>query len=278
MKQVTLNLGLNAKKTRKREFLEQIQPWFTLSDPAMEEAFFDAPLYREFAQFVEFSRLPDESTILRFRHRLEKHMLNGKNLANVYGLTTRIGLLLKTGTVMDATLNVAPTSTKNSDKVRNPKMHTSQKGNQWCFDMKARIGVDIDSRSVRGTSGQSSDSIEIAPLQRGEEALAFCDVGYKRFKSRAAVKTDVTRRVVMHLGKRSALDKYDETHALLKQEEKLKTSVRAKVEHPFLVIKCQFDFVKVRYRSLKRSTLQRLTLFAQFNLWMTRSNLAEVKV
>ena len=182
---------------------------------------------------------------------------------------------------MDATLNVAPTSTKNSDKVPNPEMHISQKGNQWCFGMKAHIGVDVDSRlvrSVHGTSGHSSDNVEIDPLQHGEEAFAFGDAGYKRFKNRADVKTDVTRRVVMRPGKRSALAKYDKTHALLKQEEKLKTSVRAKVEHPFLVIKCQFDFVKVRYRGLKRSTVQLFTLFAQFNLWMTRSNLAEVKV
>jgi IS5 family transposase len=175
MKQATLNLNLNIKKTRKQVFLEQMeqvvhwadlveliapyypegktgrppfslqtmlrthfmQQWFTLSDPGMEEAFFDTPLYREFAQLEEFARLPDESTILRFRHRLEKHKLAEQILAVVNDLLTQRGLLLKTGTVVDATLIAAPTSTKNKDKARDPEMHSSQKGNQWYFGMKA---------------------------------------------------------------------------------------------------------------------------------------------
>jgi len=171
MKQATLNLNLSVKKTRKREFLEQMehvvpwgdlvaliapyypegktgrppfslmtmlrihfmQQWFTLSDPGMEEAFFDTPLLREFAQLEEFGRLPDESTILRFRHRLEKHKLAEKILAAVNELLTQRGLLLKAGTAVDATLIAAPTSTKNKDKARDPEMHSSKKGNQWYF-------------------------------------------------------------------------------------------------------------------------------------------------
>ena len=168
MKQAILPLSLNVKKTRKAEFLEQmervvpwaelvaliapyypegkngrppfpletmlrthfLQLWFTLSDPAMEEAFFDVPLYREFAQLPEFTRLPDESTILRFRHRLEKHKLAEQVLGVVNGILSQRGLLLKTGTVVDATLIAAPTSTKNHDKARDPEMHSSKKGNQ----------------------------------------------------------------------------------------------------------------------------------------------------
>ena len=171
MKQATLKLNLNIKKTRKQVFLEQMeqvvpwaalvelispyypqgktgrppfslqtmlrvhfmQQWFTLSDPGMEEAFFDTPLYREFAQLEEFGRLPDESTILRFRHRLEKHKLAEKILAAVNELLTQRGLLLKAGTAVDATLIAAPTSTKNKDKARDPEMHSSKKGNQWYF-------------------------------------------------------------------------------------------------------------------------------------------------
>jgi transposase, IS5 family len=189
MKQTALNLSLIIKKTRKQVFLEQMdqvvpwvaleeliapyypegrngrppfslltmlrihfmQQWFTLSDPAMEEAFFDTPLYREFAQLEEFGRLPDESTILRFRHRLEKHKLAEEILATVNDLLIERGLLLKAGTVVDATLIAAPPSTKNKDKTRDPDMHSSKKGNQWYFGMKAHIGADAI-RASRNTS------------------------------------------------------------------------------------------------------------------------------
>ena len=196
MKQANLGLNLSLKRTRKRQFLEQMdqvvpwaalveliapyypegrtgrppfslqtmlrthfmQQWFTLSDPAMEEAFFDTPLYRDFAQLQELSRLPDESTVLRFRHRLEAHKLAEQILQTVNGLLTERGLLLKVGTAIDATLIAAPTSTKNKDKKRDPEMHSSKKGNQWYFGMKAHIGVDAESglvHSVRERQGTS---------------------------------------------------------------------------------------------------------------------------
>lgn len=147
-----------------------MQQWFTLSDPGMEEAFFDTPLLREFAQLEEFGRLPDESTILRFRHRLEKHKLAEKILSTVNELLTQRGLLLKAGTAVDATLIAAPTSTKNKDKARDPEMHSSKKGNQWYFGMKAHIGVDAESglvHTVRGTSGHVSDIAEGNTLLHG---------------------------------------------------------------------------------------------------------------
>ena len=314
MKQSTLNLDLTTKKTRKREFLEQMeqvvpwsalleliapyypegrtgrppfslgtmlrvyfmQQWFTLSDPAMEEAFFDTPLYREFAKVEELSRIPDESTILRFRHRLEKHKLTEEILATVNELLTHQGLLLKTGTVVDATLIAAPTSTKNKDKARDPEMQSSKKGNQWYFGMKAHIGVDAESglvHTVRGTSGHVSDIAEANILLHGEETLAFGDAGYQGVEKRADAKEDVTWHIAMRPGKRRALDKENEADALIDQAEKLKASVRAKVEHPFRVIKRQFGFVKVRYRGLKKNTAQLFTLFALSNLWMARSKL-----
>ena len=220
MKQATLNLSLSVKKTRKREFLEQMeqvvpwaalveliapyypegkngrppfaletmlrvhfmQQWFSLSDPAMEEAFFDTPVVREFAQLDEFSRLPDESTILRFRHRLEKHKLAEQILRTVNALLAERGLLLRAGTVVDATLIAAPTSTKNKGKARDPQMHSSKKGNQWYFGMKAHIGVDADSglvHTVRGTSGHVSDITEANALLHGQETVAFGDAGYQ---------------------------------------------------------------------------------------------------
>ena len=318
MKQVALNLELNAKKTRKREFLDQmeqvvpwaalveriapyypegrkgrppfslqtmlrvyfLQQWFTLSDPAMEEAFFDTPVYREFAQLEEFCRLPDESTILRFRHRLEKHKLTEQILVSVNELLTQRGLFLKTGTIVDATLIAAPTSTKNNDKARDPDMHSSKKGNQWYFGMKAHIGTDADSglvHNVHGTSGHVSDIAEANTLLHGEESLAFGDAGYQGVDKRPDTNADVTWHIAMRPGKRRALDKDDEADALLDQAEKLKASVRAKVEHPFRVIKRQFGYVKVRYRGLKKNTAQLLTLFALTNLWMVRSQLMEAQ-
>jgi IS5 family transposase len=314
MKQATLPLSLTVKKTRKAEFLAQmervvpwgelvaliapyypegkngrppfaletmlrthfLQQWFTLSDPGMEEAFFDTPVYRQFAQLEEFARLPDESTILRFRHRLEKHKLSEQILAVVNDLLTQRGLLLKTGTVVDATLIAAPTSTKNKDKARDPEMHSSQKGNQWHFGMKAHIGVDAESglvHTVRGTSGNVHDVVEGSSLLHGEETLAYGDAGYQGIDKRSDADESVAWQIAMRPGKRKALNKEEPADALIDKAERLKAGIRAKVEHPFRVIKRQFGFVKVRYRGLKKNTAELFTLFALSNLWMARSKL-----
>ena len=119
-----------------------LQQWFSLSDPAMEEAFFDVPLYREFARLDAHGRLPDESTILRFRHRLEKHKLAEGILATVNDLLRSQGLLLKEGSAVDATLIAAPSSTKNKEGKRDPEMHSSKKGNQWHFGMKVLAPIE----------------------------------------------------------------------------------------------------------------------------------------
>ena len=314
MKQAALNLNLSARKTRKQVFLEQmeqvvpwaalveriapyypegrtgrppfslltmlrihfLQQWFTLSDPGMEEAFFDTPLYREFAQLEEFARLPDESTILRFRHRLEKHKLAEQILRTVNDLLTERGLLLKAGTAVDATLIAAPTSTKNKDRARDPEMHSSKKGNQWCFGMKAHIGVDAESglvHTVRGTAGQVSDIAEANALLHGQESVAFGDAGYQGIEKRPDATANITWHVAMRPGKRKALNKENEADAMIDKAEKLKAGIRAKVEHPFRVLKRQFGYVKVRYRGLKKNTAQLFTLFALSNLWMVRSKL-----
>ena len=314
MKQASLPLSLTVKKTRKAEFLAQmervvpwvelvaliapyypegnngrppfaletmlrthfLQLWFTLSDPGMEEAFFDTPVYRQFAQLEEFARMPDESTILRFRHRLEKHKLAEKILAVLNDLLTQRGLLLKTGTVVDATLIAAPTSTKNKDKARDPEMHSSQKGNQRHFGMKAHIGVDAESglvHTVRGTSGNVHDVVEGSSLLHGEEILAYGDAGYQGIDKRSDADESVAWQSAMRPGKRKALNKEEPADALIDRAEKLKAGIRAKVEHPFRVIKRQFGFVKVRYRGLKKNTVELLTLFALSNLWMVRSKL-----
>ena len=257
-----------------------LQQWFALSEPGMEEAFFDTPLLREFAQLEEFGRLPDESVILRFRHRLEKHKLAEQILETVNELLAQHGLLLKVGTAVDATLIAAPTSTKNKDRTRDPEMHSSKKGSQWYFGMKAHIGVDAESglvHTVRGTSGHVSDIAEANSLARtATRASPFGDAGYQGIEKRPDARADVIWHVAMRPGKRRALNKKNAADAMIDQAEKLKAGIRAKVEHPFRVIKRQFGFVKVRYRGLKKNTAQLFTLFALSNLWMVRSKLMGV--
>ena len=264
---------LSLETMRHTHFLQQ---WFTLADPAMEEAFFDVPLYRERAQLPAFSRLPNESTILRFRRRLEKHKLTEQVLGVVTGILSQRGLLFKTGTVVDATLIAAPTSTKKNDKARDPEMHSSKKGKQCYFGMKAHIGADAESRlvhSMRGIAGHVADVAEVNTLLHCQETVAFGDAGYRVIDKRADTKGGVTWHVAMRSGKRRALIKDDEADALLDKAEKLKAANRAKVEHPFRVIKRQFGFVKVRYRGLAKNTAHLKTLFALSNLWMARHKL-----
>ena len=235
---------------------------------------FDVPLYREFAQLDANGRLPDESTILRFRHRLEKHKLADGILASVNHLLSEQGLLLKEGSAVDATLIAAPSSTKNKSGKRDPEMHSSKKGNQWHFGMKAHIGVDADSglvHTVRGTAGHVADVTEGSSLLNGEETAVFADAGYQGADKRPDANPSVRWQVAMRPGKRWELDKVNNPiDALVDKIEKLKAGIRAKVEHPFRVVKRQFGYVKVRYRGLKKNTLQLKTLFALSNLWMAR--------
>ena len=314
MKQASLELNLSMKKTRKREFLEQmervvpwselvaliapyypegrsgrppfaletmlrthfLQQWFSLSDPAMEEAFFDVPLYREFAQLDAHGRLPDESTILRFRHRLERHKLADEIFATVNALLSDKGLLLRAGTAVDATLIAAPSSTKNKARQRDPEMHSSKKGEQWHFGMKAHIGADVGFglvHTVRGTAGHVADVSEGNALLHGQESVAFGDAGYQGIEKRPDARAGVRWLVAMRPGKRRALDKAKPMDALIDKIERLKAGIRAGVEHPFRILKRQFGYTKVRYRGLKKNTLQLKTLFALSNLSMVREKL-----
>lgn len=255
-----------------------MQQWFGLSDPAMEESLHDIPLHREFAKLdAGVSRLPDESTILRFRHLLEKHELSAKILSTINAILANHGLLLKAGTVVDATLIAAPSSTKNKSGERDPEMHQTQKGNQWYFGMKAHIGVDADSglvHTVIGTAANVNDVTQGHALLHGEEVDVFADAGYQGATKRAEA-TGVDWHIAMRPGKRRALDKDTKLGAMLDKIEKLKAGIRAKVEHPFRVIKRQFGFTKVRYRGLVKNTAQLVTLFALSNLWMARRHLID---
>ena len=253
-----------------------LQQWFGLSDPAMEEALHDVPLYREFADLEgPMRRLPDESTILRFRHLLEKHGLAAPMLATVNRVLQARGLSLKTGTVVDATLIAAPSSTKNSTGERDPEMGQTKKGNNYYFGMKAHIGADADSglvHTVICTPANTSDVTQAEALLHGEEEIAFGDAGYQGAHKRPEA-TMKNWLVAMRPGKRRKLDPDNPRDAIVNEIERLKASVRAKVEHPFRVIKRQFGFTKVRYRGLAKNTAQLTTLFALSNLWMARRKL-----
>ena len=257
-----------------------LQQWFNLSDPAMEEALYDMALFREFVGLdAGEDNLPDESTILQFRHLLEAHNLSSQILATVNATLAAKGLLLKSGTVVDATLIAAPSSTKNSSGERDPEMHQTKKGNQWHFGMKCHIGIDADSglvHTVVGTAANVNDVTQAGALVHGEETDVFADAGYQGVTKREEVQgIEANWHVAMRPGKRRALDKDSPMGAVLDQLEHIKARIRAKVEHPFRVIKRQFGHVKVRYRGLAKNTAQLHTLFALSNLWMARRRLLQ---
>jgi IS5 family transposase len=179
--------------------------------------------------------------------------------------------------VVDATLIAAPSSTKNASGERDPEMKQSKKGQQWYFGMKCHIGVDAESgliHTVRGSAGSVNDVVEANSLLHGEETEAFGDAGYQGAHKRADAKPGVTWHVAMRPGKRKTLNLNQPIDALTERIEKLKASIRAKVEHPFRVIKRQFGHVKVRYRGLAKNTAQLHTLCALANLWLVRRKLA----
>ncbi|SKD01828.1 IS5 family transposase [Paraburkholderia hospita] len=314
MTQLGLGLDFSTKRTRKREFLDEMmrvvpwarlialiephyptgktgrppfpiatmlqihfmQQWFGLSDPAMEEALYDVPLYRDFAGLDGgMTRLPDESTILRFRHLLETHGLAAQMLALVNEILSEKGLMLKAGSAVDATLISAPSSTKNGSGKRDPEMHQTKKGNQWYFGMKAHIGVDAESglvHTVIGTAANVHDINAAQALLHGHETDVYADAGYQGIEKRCKANS-VRWHVAMKPGKRRQLNLNDRLDAIYDEIERLKAGIRAKVEHPFRVLKRQFGYTKTRYRGLTKNTAQITTLFVLGNLWMARKAL-----
>lgn len=253
-----------------------MQNWFGYSDPAMEEALYEVTILRHFAG-LHLDRIPDETTILNFRRLLEKHELASQILEVINGYLGERGLLLRQGSIVDATIIHAPSSTKNKDGKRDPEVHQTKKGNQYYFGMKAHIGVDDDSglvHSVIGTAANVADVTQVDKLLHGEESYVCADAGYAGVEKRAEHEgreviwsVAARRSTCKPLGKRSLLGR------MIRQIEKAKAQTRAKVEHPFRVIKCQFGYTKVRFRGLAKNTAQLVTLFALSNLWMMRKRL-----
>jgi len=251
-----------------------MQNWFALSDPAMEEALYEIASLRSFARLSLNEPIPDETTILNFRHLLEANDLADDMLKVVNALLARKGLLLKRGSIVDATIIAAPSSMKNADGQRDPEMHQTKKGNQWFFGMKAHIAVDAHSglvHTVTTTAANEADVEQVGDLLHGKEEQVWADSGYR------GAQTRVDRDDLQwHIAARpSDIAKLPEgrVKARVQKEEHRKASVRAKVEHPFRVIKRQFGLVKVRFRGLAKNTAHVVTLFALSNLWMARKQL-----
>ena len=256
-----------------------LQQWFNLSDPAMEEALYDMALFREFVGLdAGEDNLPDESTILRFRHLLEAHNLSSQILATVNATLAAKGLLLKSGTVVDATLIAAPSSTKNSSGERDPEMHQTKKGNQWHFGMKAHIGVDDASglvHHVECTAANVADVTQVHKLLHGKEDTITGDSGYTGADKREELQGVEAAFWIAEKPSKLRSMKNTRERKYAERWEHFKASIRAKVEHPFRVVKRQFGYTKVRYRGLAKNTAQVLTLFALSNLWMARRRLLQ---
>ena len=256
-----------------------LQQWYALSDPAMEEALHEIPTLRRFAQLGGLDNVPDETTILNFRRLLETHGLAARMLEAVNAHLARKGQSLRSGTIVDATLIAAPSSTKNADHARDPEMHQTKKGNQWYFGMKAHIGVDEFSglvHHVHCTAANVADVTLTHTLLHGKEDSVFGDSGYTGADKREELQD--CEAAFFIAAKRSVLQAIGNKRERAREQrwEHFKASVRAKVEHPFRVIKRQFGYTKVRYRGLAKNTAQVLTLFALSNLWLKRKQLMPV--
>jgi IS5 family transposase len=250
------------------------QQCFGLSDEGIEDALYDSQAIRRFVGLdLGRASAPDATTLLNFRHLLESHQLTESIFNAINGHLAEKGLFLREGTIVDATLIAAPPSTKNEAGQRDPEMHQSKKGNQWYFGMKAHIGADAHTglvHTVIGTAGNVSDISQAQALLHGEEQAAFGDAGYlgveKRPESAGAT-------VEWHVAeKRSKVKALAGTALgdLVAQVEHAKASIRAKVEHPFHVLKNLFKHRKTRYKGLVKNTAQLLTLFGLANLMLAR--------
>ena len=252
-----------------------MQNWFSLSDPGMEDALYDMPALRQFARLSSLASIPDETTILNFRRRIEENELAPEILVRINRHLARKGLMVKHGTMVDATIIDAPTSTKNADNERDPEMHQTKKGNQWYFGMKAHIGADAESglvHTVVTTAANEADVTQIEELLHGKEDRVHADAGYlgaaAYVKRAQKIEWQIARR-------RGQVEKIRNARERAKamRAEKRKAQIRARVEHPFRVVKCVFGYVKTRFKGLAKNTVQIVTLFALANLYAVRKRL-----
>ena len=259
-----------------------LQKWYARADEALEDALYDRQAMRSFAGIdLSMEAVPDATTLLKFRHLLEAHDLTRAIFAEVNGLLSERKLLMKEGTIVDATIIAAPSSTKNARKARDPEMHQTKKGNQWHFGMKAHIGADAQSglvHTVTGTAANVADIAQTHELLHGEEKEAYADAGYLGVEKRGEIVAQGKEVQWYVAAKRSQVKAMAEGRVkeLTEAFEKAKAQVRARVEHPFHIIKNLFKHRKTRYRGLAKNTAQLRSLFALANLLIARGPLLSV--
>jgi IS5 family transposase len=249
-----------------------LQQWFNLSDPAVEEALYDSMVLRQFVG-IDLGRepVPDETTVCKFRHLLEKHNLGEQILGTVNLHLQSKGVRITTGTIVDATILHAPSSTKNREQKRDPEMHQTRKGKQWYFGMKAHVGVDSKSKVIHTavvTAANVADVTVLPDLLHGEETRVWGDQAYRGqtevIHQCAPLAQDCTHRRYRY---KNRIDEVE------RAKNRNKSSIRSKVEHVFAVMKLKFGFVKVRYRGLKKNANRLFTTCALVNLFMARRKL-----
>jgi len=254
-----------------------LQQWFNLSDPAVEEALYDSMVMRQFVG-IDLGRepVPDETTVCKFRHLLEEHGLGGEMLETVNLHLQEKGVRITTGTIVDATIIQAPSSTKNFEQQRDPEMHQAKKGKQWYFGMKAHVGVDSKTKIIHTavvTPAHVADATVLPELLHGEETRVWGDQAYRGqsevIHTCAPRAQDCTHRRYRYK------DRIDE---LERAKNRTKSTIRSKVEHVFGVMKLNFGFVKVRYRGLKKNANRVFAVCALVNLFMVRRKLLQPSV
>jgi IS5 family transposase len=248
-----------------------MQQWFNLSDPAAEDSLYESESMRRFAGLeLGEDRIPDESTILRFRHLLERHGLTEAIFAEVRSLLEERRLLLKSGTIVDATIIAAPPSTKNAEKARDPEMHQTRKGKQWHFGMKAHVGTDKHGivHSLTTTAANAADISQLPQLLHGEEKEVLGDQAYwSEFHRQCAQAAGVRYRINRRGTQSRPLTEHQ------KAINRIRSRIRARGEHAFHVVKRLWGFSKVRYRGLAKNTARLFTAFALANLYLLRRRL-----
>ena len=252
-----------------------LQQWYNLSDPAAEEALYDSETMRRFVGIENGQdTIPDESTICLFRHLLEEHRLPDRIFAEVKALLTERGLMMHQGTIVDATIINAPSSTKNEKKERDPEMHQTKKGNQWYFGMKAHTGVDKDSglvHTVAVSAANLHDSQAMDDLLHGQETALWGDSAYQsKERQQTAEENGLAWHVNVKASRHRALTEKE------RQQNRERSRARAIVEHPYRIVKVLWGHTKVRYKGLLKNALQFFTLFALANVYHARRKLLPV--
>jgi IS5 family transposase len=254
-----------------------LQQWFNLSDPAVEEALYDSVVMRQFAGIdLGNEPVPDETTVCKFRHLLEEHRLGGEILETVNLYLQNRGVRITSGTIVDATIIHAPSSTKNEKQERDPEMHQTKKGKQWYFGMKAHVGVDSKTKLVHtvvATAAHMADSTVLPELLHGEETHVWGDQAYR---GQTEIIHQCSPQAKDCTNKRYRYkDRVDEVE---REKNRTKSKVRSKVEHVFAVLKLKFGFVKVRYRGIEKNANRLFAAFALVNLFMVRKKLLRATV